>query len=473
MTGAGRTMTANGDGLALFTDLYELSMLQAYFEEDLHESAVFSLFVRRLPHRRNYLLACGLDTVLEQLEGLRFEPSDLDYLGGLDRFSDRFLRWLETFRFSGTVRAVPEGTPVFANEPILEVTAPLPEAQLIETLVMNQIHLQTVQASKAARLVTAAGSRPVVDFGARRMHGLDAALKGARAFHIAGVASTSNVLAGKQYGVPVSGTMAHSYIQAHHDESEAFAAFARLYPETVLLVDTYDTLEGVRRVIELNRELGDDFRVRAVRLDSGDLGALARQARRMLDDAGLQRVGIFASGGLDEDVIAELLAHAAPIDAFGVGTSMGIATDAPDLDIAYKLAEYAGEGRLKLSSGKPILPGAKQIYRRREGNRFAGDTIGREDETQPGEPLLQPVMRDGQRLPGHARDLDTLREYARGQLEQLPPGIRAIEPAETPYPVAISPALQAHQDAVTRTIQARYAASGRTSETGDGDHSND
>ncbi|WP_024326145.1 nicotinate phosphoribosyltransferase [Thioalkalivibrio sp. AKL19] len=461
MTGTGRTTAPNGNGLALFTDLYELTMLQAYFEEGLHAPAVFSLFVRRLPQRRNYLLACGLDTVLEQLEGLCFEPSDLDYLASLDRFSDRFLRWLEAFRFTGSVRAVPEGTPVFANEPILEVTAPLPEAQLIETLVMNQIHLQTVQASKAARLVTAAEGRQVVDFGARRMHGLDAAVKGARAFHVAGVTSTSNVLAGKAYGIPVSGTMAHSYIQAHHDESEAFAAFARLYPETVLLVDTYDTLEGVRRVIQLGHELGDDFRVNAVRLDSGDLGALARQARDLLDAAGLQQVRIFASGGLDEYAIGGLLAQEAPIDAFGVGTSMGISTDVPDLDIAYKLAEYAGEGRLKLSSGKPILPGAKQIFRRHQDGLFAGDIIGRQDENQPGEPLLQPVMREGQRLPAHTRDLDVLRNHTAHQLEQLPPSIRAIEPADTPYPVSVSPALQAHQDAVTRTVRARYAASGQ------------
>ncbi|WP_019569388.1 nicotinate phosphoribosyltransferase [Thioalkalivibrio sp. ALE11] len=445
------------DRLALFTDLYELSMLQAYFEEGLHDSAVFTLFVRRVPERRNYLLACGLDTVLEQLEGLRFSRADLDYLAGLDRFSDCFLQWLESFRFTGEVRAVQEGTPVFANEPILEVRAPLPEAQLVETLIMNQIHLQTVQATKAARLVTAAQGRDVVDFGARRMHGLDAAVKGARAFHVAGVASTSNVLAGKRYGIPVSGTMAHSYIQAHDDEAAAFAAFAGLYPETVLLVDTYDTLAGVRQVIDLARRLGDRFRVRAIRLDSGDLGQLARDARAMLDAAGLERVGIFASGGLDEHVVAGLLAAGAPIDAFGVGTSMGISTDVPDLDIAYKLAEYAGEGRLKLSSGKPILPGGKQIFRRRDGAHFSGDTIAREDESLPGEPLLQPVMREGRRLSGHVRDLAALREHARQQLQSLPPEIRGIEPAAGPYPVAVSDALQSHQAAVTRAIRARHA----------------
>jgi nicotinate phosphoribosyltransferase len=240
--------------------------------------------------------------------------------------------------------AVAEGTPVFANEPILEIAAPLPEAQLIETFVLNQIHLQTVLASKAVRMVTAAQGRPVVDFGARRMHGIDAAVKGARAFHIAGVASTSNVLAGHLYGLPVSGTMAHSYVQAHDEEVAAFRAYARLYPETTLLVDTYDTLEGVRRVVDLANELGSAFKVGAVRLDSGDLGNLAKQSRALLDDTGLGAVRIVASGGLDEYAIAGLLASGAPIDGFGIGTRMGVSSDAPDLDIAYKLVEYAGKG---------------------------------------------------------------------------------------------------------------------------------
>ncbi|MGM0553490.1 MAG: nicotinate phosphoribosyltransferase [Pseudomonadota bacterium] len=442
--------------LALFTDLYELSMLQAYHAERMHEPAVFSLFVRRLPHRRNYLLACGLDTLLEQLEDLRFTDEDLAYLASLERFSDDFLAWLQDFRFTGSIRAVSEGTPVFANEPILEVSAPLPEAQLIETLVMNQIHLQTVQATKAARLVTAADGRAVVDFGARRMHGIDAALKGARAFHVAGVASTSNVLAGRLYGVPVSGTMAHSYIQAHDDEAEAFAAYARLYPDTVLLVDTYDTLAGVRKVIALAESLGDAFRVRAIRLDSGDLAQLAREARAMLDAAGLTQVEIFASGGLDEDSIAELLASQAPIDAFGVGTRMGVSSDVPDLDIAYKLAEYAGHGRLKLSSGKPILPGPKQVFRLTQAGYYAGDTIAAADEHLPGEPLLHTVMQDGRRYSGHVRDLDQMRAFTTAELQRLPTAIRTIAPAATPYPVAVSATLQARQEAVAREVRAHH-----------------
>jgi nicotinate phosphoribosyltransferase len=443
-------------GLALFTDLYELTMLQAYFLEAMHGEAVFSLFVRRLPRRRNYLLACGLDTVLGQLESLRFSEEDLAYLASLGSFRDEFLKWLADFRFTGAVHAVPEGTPVFANEPILEVIAPLPEAQLVETLLMNQIHVQTVIASKAARLVTAARGRPVIDFGARRMHGLDAALKGARAFHIAGVAATSDVLAGRLYGLPVRGTMAHSYIQAHADEQSAFEAFARIYPETVLLVDTYDTLAGIDRVIALARRLGPGFRVSAVRLDSGDLGALAREGRRRLDAAGLGRVQIFASGGLDEDVIDELLAGGAPIDGFGVGTSMGISSDVPDLDIAYKLAEYAGQGRLKLSSGKPILPGRKQVFRQARDGVYAGDVIGRFDEHLSGTPLMVRVMENGRRLDDHERELDRLRELAAACLARLPDPIRAIAPAEPPYPVTVSPRLADHQRAVGDAIRERH-----------------
>jgi nicotinate phosphoribosyltransferase len=263
-------------------------MLQAYFEEQLHDTAVFSLFVRRLPECRNYLLACGLDDVLTFLETLHFDDAALAYLASLQRFSDPFLRYLERFRFTGDVYAVAEGTPVFPPEPIIEVSAPIAEAQVVETFVMNQIHLQTVLASKAARVVAAAAGRQVVDFGLRRMHGIDAGLKAARAFHIAGVDATSNVAAGQAYGLRVAGTLAHSYIQAHDDEYEAFRAFARTFPDTVLLVDTYDTLAGVSKVVQLAKELGSAFRVSAVRLDSGDLCQLAFGARRILDDAGLR-----------------------------------------------------------------------------------------------------------------------------------------------------------------------------------------
>jgi nicotinate phosphoribosyltransferase len=308
-----------------------------------------------------------------------------------------------------------------------------------------------VQASKAARVVQAARGRAVIDFGARRIHGLDAALKGARAFHIAGAAGTSNVLAGRLYGLPVKGTMAHSYIQAHEDEQRAFLEFTRLYPDTVLLVDTYDTLQGVDRVIRLARELGPDFRVSAIRLDSGDLGTLSRQARERLDAAGLEGVGILVSGGLDEDEVDRLLRAGAPIDGFGVGTSMGVSTDAPDLDMAYKLCEYAGRGRLKLSTGKPVLPGRKQVFRRLEDPPEAGDVIARAGETLEGEPLLQPVMADGRCL-APAPSLDALRQRAQAQVARLPQAVRDLAPADPPYPVRVSEALQAHQAAVTRDL---------------------
>jgi len=416
---------ATEPNLALFTDLYELTMLQAYVAEGMHDEAVFSLFVRRLPERRNFLIAAGLESVLDALEKLRFEADDIAYLRSLGQFDDSFLAWLADFRFTGEVRAVAEGTPVFADEPILEVRAPLPEAQLVETLIMNQVHLQTVLATKAWRVVRSAEGRPVVDFGPRRMHGLDAALKAARAFHIAGVTATSNVLAGKLYGVPVTGTMAHSYIQAHDDERAAFKLFAERYPGTILLIDTYDTIDGVEKVINLVRERKLD--VRGVRLDSGDLGWLAKEVRARLDAGGLPHVEVFASGGLDEDAIADLLGDGAPIDGFGVGTSMGVSRDAPDLDIAYKLAWYGGRGRLKLATGKPILPGAKQVFRRFEGETACGDVIARAEEELDGEPLLATVMTDGRRVDGGG-DLEAVRAHCAEATARLPATVRALAP---------------------------------------------
>ncbi len=421
-------------------------MLEAYFEEQMHDTAVFSLFVRRLPDHRNYLLACGLDDVLHFLETLRFDAAALDYLHSLERFSDRFLRHLEQLRFTGDVYAVPEGTPVFPSEPIVEVSAPIAEAQLVETFVMNQIHLQTVLASKAARVVEAAGGRQVVDFGLRRMHGVDAGLKAARAFHIAGVDATSNVAAGQAYGLRVAGTLAHSYIQAHDDEYEAFRAFTRLYPDTVLLVDTYDTLAGVRKVVQLANELGPAFRVSAVRLDSGDLKELAFATRRILDAAGLQRVGIFASGNLNEDAIATLIAAGAPIGGFGVGTDMGVSRDAPALDIAYKLVEYAGRGRLKLSTGKAVLPGRKQIFRVEQHGIATHDVLGRSAESLPGRPLMRQVMQHGVRLPEGRISLNDARACAKREIGRLPASVRGLDAAHPPYRVDLSEGLSADRD---------------------------
>lgn len=438
--------------VALFVDLYELTMAQVYVAEDMHEDATFSLFVRKLPDRRNYLLACGLADVLTYLEALRFEPDSVEFLDSLGLFDTRFLDWLSTFRFSGEVNAVAEGTPVFANEPILEVTAPIAEAQLAETFIMNQVHLQTTLASKAARVVAAAQGRTVIDFGPRRMHGTDAAIKAARAFHVAGVDATSNVFASRVYDVKAAGTMAHSFVQAWDDETDAFRAFARQFPETVLLVDTYDTLRGVERICRLAAELGDDFKVRGIRLDSGDLADLAFRSRKILDDAGLCHVEIFASSSLDEDAIDEIVRAGAPITGFGVGTKMGVSADAPSLDIAYKLCAYAGKGRLKTSTGKPVLPGRKQVFRNERDGVAVGDVIARADEDHAGRPLLEAVMKEGRRLVREIVSLDDARERARQETRRLPAALRGLAPAPEPYPVTVSDALRTDQERIARSV---------------------
>jgi nicotinate phosphoribosyltransferase len=430
--------------LALFTDLYELTMGQAYAAEEMHLPAVFELFFRTLPPRRNFLVAAGIEDVLDYLEGLRYTDEDLAYLRNLGRFSPAFLDRLRELRFTGDVWAVPEGTVVFPHEPLVQVRAPLFEAQLIETYVLNQVHFQTVLASKAARVVLAAGRRSVVDFGSRRAHGVDAALKMARACYLVGAAGTSNLLAGKLYGIPVFGTMAHSYIQAHDSELAAFEAFVNQFPDTTLLVDTYDTLDGVRHVIQLAQQLQNRFRVRAVRLDSGDLGTLAHATRQMLDAAGLPQVGIFASSGLDEYEIQRLLAAGAPIDAFGVGTKLAVSEDAPALDMAYKLVEYANVARTKRSTGKVLLPGRKQIYRQLEGGQMVGDVLTAWEEDAPGQPLLVPRMQNGRRT-ATPPPLSEVRHYVQQQLAALPEPLRGLERAQTPYPVKLSPRLAQSQ----------------------------
>ena len=431
---------------ALLTDLYQLTMMQAYVREGMTEDAVFTLFVRRLPQHRNFLVACGLEDVLDFLQNVRFTDEDLEYLGGMPQFSASFIEYLSAFRFTGDVHAVPEGTPVFADEPILEVVAPLPQAQLIETFLLNQVHLQTMLASKAARVVAAADGRPVLDFGLRRMHGIDAGMKAARAFHIAGINATSNVLAGRIYGVPVSGTMAHSYIQAHASELDAFREFVKLYPQTTLLVDTYGTMNGVENVIRLAKELGDAFSTGAVRLDSGDLDALSRAARARLDDNGLHRVQIVASGGLDEYSVRDLVRAGAPIDGFGVGTAMGVSKDEPSLEMVYKLSEYAGRGRVKTSPGKPVLPGRKQVCRVESDGRATTDVVTRHDEDAVGRPLLRCVMRAGART--ESDSLAAARARAVREIALLPDGVRALEPAPQPFAVKVSAALSSYHAAV-------------------------
>jgi nicotinate phosphoribosyltransferase len=419
----------------LFTDLYELTMMQAYYAEGMTARAAFDLFVRKLPPRRNHLIACGLEQVLHYLETLRFSRRHIEYLGSLQRFSTKFLETLADFRFTGDVFAMPEGTVAFANEPLLEVVAPIAEAQLVETFVLNQIHVATMAASKATRIVAAAQGRPVMDYGLRRMHGADAGLKAARAFYIVGIEATSNVLAGEMYGIPVSGTMAHSYIQAHETEMKAFREFLQRTPAATLLVDTYDTIEGVRNVILLAQEPGVESRGISIRLDSGDMVALSKQARRLLNEAGLPEIKIIASSGLDEDAIAELIGSGAPIDGFGVGTHMGVSADEPFLDCVYKLVEYAGRPRTKRSPGKVLLPGRKQVFRQMEGGIAVRDIVGRHDEQIPGQPLLEPVMSGGRRLK-LSPPVASIRQYCTQQVHSLPQPLLQLTPEA--YPVVLS-----------------------------------
>lgn len=436
---------ASDSNAALFTDLYELNMLQSYFDTGMNDVAVFDLFVRRLHPNRNYLVACGLEHVLQYLESLVFPDEAIEYLRSINHFSDAFLESLRKLHFTGDVYAVPEGTLVYANEPLIEIIAPLPEAQLIETFVMNQVQLATMAASKASRVVHAAGGRSVVDFGARRMHGADAGIKEPRAFYIAGVDSTSSVLAGQIWGIPVTGTVAHSYVLAFDKEFDAFRQFVRSYPATILLIDTYDVDGGVENVIRLASELGPEFRVSGVRLDSGDLAKHARDVRRKLDAAGLQRVKIFASSSLDEYEIQRLVSAGAPIDGFGVGTHLGTSSDAPFLDTAYKLTEYAGKPKMKLSESKATLPGRKQIFREKVAGQAVRDVVGLMQETTvAGDPLLVKVMENGRRTRSR-EPLDVGRERCRTERDALPKELLSLEKAERAYPVELSPGLRQAQ----------------------------
>lgn len=445
----------NDENVALFTDFYQLTMAQAYYREALHKPAVFDLFVRKLDER-NYLLACGLNDVLEYLERFHFSETALEYLSTLNQFDAAFIDWLADFRFTGDIYAVPEGTPVFANEPILEVVAPIPEAQLVETFLLNQVTFQTGIASKAARVVHAAGGRNVVDFGMRRMHGTDSAIKAVRAYYVAGIVSTSNVLGAMMYGVKPSGTMAHSYVEIHDIEEDSFRAFASLYPETTLLVDTYDTLDGVRKVVELARRLKGEFRVGAVRLDSGDLLALSKKAREILDEGGLSDVKIFASGSLDEYSIQDLLSKGAPIDGFGVGTRMGTMADKPYLDSAYKLSEYNGAGRMKLSASKTNLPGRKQVFRFFKKDKAERDVIAVHDEKLSGTPLLELVMKGGERTDAAVTSLDEIRKYTADCLRYLPEDLHSLHQVDPAYPVEVSEQLQQKQKELRRILQPEY-----------------
>jgi nicotinate phosphoribosyltransferase len=412
---------------ALLVDLYELTMGQAYLAEGLADvPATFSLFCRKLPRSWGYLLAAGLDDVLALLEHRAFLEVDLAHLEETGLFHAAYLDRLRRLRFTGDVRALPEGTPFFPQEPVLEVTGPLLEAQLLETLVLNQVHYQTLVASKASRCVEAARGARLVDFSLRRTPGAEAGLKIARASYLAGFDATSNVLAGREYGIETSGTMAHSFVQCFEDEAESFRAFARSYPEAVLVVDTYDTVEGTRRAVEVGTELAAaGHRLRGVRLDSGNLDLLSRKSRRILDEAGFSDAMVFASGGIDERAIERLLGGGAPIDGFGVGTKMAVAADAPYLDMAYKLVAFAGEPRLKLSEGKATLPGPKQVWRNLHGEGVPFDVLDLVEEAHDGEPLLHVVMAAGRRL--HHEQLGAVRERVRRARLALPPGVRSLD----------------------------------------------
>jgi nicotinate phosphoribosyltransferase len=442
---------------ALFTDLYELTMAASYARERMHGEATFSLFVRRLPAHRSFLIAAGLEDVLAFLESFAFSEAALTYLRSLGIFEASFLDLLRGVRFTGSVRALPEGTVVFPDEPLLEVTAPIMESQLVETAVINFVHLQTMLASKAVRSVLAARGRAIVDFGLRRTHGIDAGLKAARCAYIAGATMTSNVLAGCHAGIPPTGTMAHSYVMAFPDELEAFRAFARAFPSsTTLLIDTYDTVAGAHKAVVVAREMQrQGHRLAGVRLDSGDLAELSREVRAILDAAGLSYVKIFASGGLDEDEIARCLAAGAPIDAFGVGTRMNVSADAPYFDMAYKLVRYAGRDVLKLSPGKATWPGEKQVYRHRGADgRFHHDLLALREEAAAGggEPLLTAVMGGGRRAEAPPT-LATIRARCAAQVAALPERLRQLATDE-PYAVEASARLVARRRALEAQAQA-------------------
>jgi nicotinate phosphoribosyltransferase len=424
---------------ALLTDLYQLNMVQAYLESGQTETAVFEFFVRKLPPQRSFLVAAGLQQALEFLENLRFSDDELGWLVRSGRFSARLIDYLADFRFSGDVHAMPEGTVFFANEPILRVTAPLPEAQLVETRLINVLHFQSLIASKAARMVLLAPDKLLVDFGLRRAHGAEAGLLAARASYIGGFAGTATVLAEKRFGIPAYGTMAHSFVQSFDDEAAAFEAFARARPkELVLLIDTYDTEAAAKKVVALAprlRVLG--VAIRGVRIDSGDLVALSKSVRRILDEGGLREVTIFVSGGIEEETLSAFAREGAPINGIGIGTSLATSSDAPALDCAYKLQEYAGVPRRKRSTGKATWPGRKQVWRRYDAEgHMASDVLSTEDDRQDGEPLIGLVVQHG-RLVAHQPALQHVRAYTRQQLERLPKGFEAPQ-IGSPYPVHVA-----------------------------------
>jgi len=442
--------------IALLTDLYEFTVAAAFYAHGMTGEASFEVMVRRFPQSRGYMIAAGLQRVLDLLQDFHFDAAALAHLESLHLFKPEFLEHLAQLRFTGSVRAIADGSVFFAGEPVLEVRAPLIEAQLLETVILNQLGFASLTATKAARCFSVASARRLVEFGLRRGQGADATLIAAHSSYLAGFSGTSNVLAGKRYGMPVFGTMSHSFIMAHESEQQAFEEFARAFPRlNTILVDTYDTIEGVKNVIELARRIAaDDIKIQAVRLDSGNLDQLSRQARAILDDNGLTDVAIFASGNLDEYRIAELIRAGAPIDAFGVGTSLAVSDDAPSADYTYKLTDYLGHPRLKTSTGKATVPGRKQIFRGIDASgHFAQDVVGLIDENagsvarefKPAvakvTPMLQTVFEN--RQPAIAiPTLEQSREHFMTEFAMLGAKQRSLS-SPAPYPVRLSAALNA------------------------------
>ena len=431
------------ENMSLFTDFYELTMCASYFDNKNFEPATFDLFIRRLPENRSYFLFAGLEETLQYLQTAKFAEDHLAYLKK-QGFKADFLDYLRGFKFTGEVCAVPEGTVAFPNEPLIRVTAPIIEAQLVETFLLNSVNLQTMIATKASRVVHAAKGKPVIEFGLRREQGIDAGVKVARSSYIAGCQGTSNVLAGQVYGIPVFGTMAHSFVMSYPKEIDAFRAFTETFPnKSTLLIDTYNAISGAEKAAVVAKELEKKgCRLGGVRLDSGDLVEDSKKIRRFLDAEGLSYVKIFASGDLDEFKLQELLSKGARIDSFGVGTKMGTSADRPYLDVIYKLCEtMAADGSfspiMKLSKDKITLPGRKQVYRFRDAaGNLEKDTISLADETVQGEPLLVKVMEKG-KLTYKLPSLDKIRANAAENLSKLPIEYKALTGASV-YPVELS-----------------------------------
>ncbi|HIP43113.1 MAG TPA: nicotinate phosphoribosyltransferase [Aquifex aeolicus] len=410
--------------LGLCTDLYELTMAQSYLYEGKTGKAVFSLFVRKLPEKRNFLISAGLETLVKRIENFKFGDKEIKYLRSLGIFRDDFLDYLKEFEFKGNVYAIFEGRIVFQNEPIIQVEASIPQAQLLETLVINTIQFETMIASKAIRSYLVAKGKKLIDFGFRRAHGLEAGIYAARASYIAGFDGSSNVEAGRRFGIPVVGTMAHSYIMIFEEEEEAFKAFAKLYPQNaVFLIDTYDTLEGLRKIIKLVKE---GIPIIGVRIDSGDVISLTKEVRRMLNENGLDNVKIIVSGGVDEYKIKTWLGANAPIDGFGVGTKFITSADAPYFDIAYKLVEYEGKPKYKLSPGKETFPYKRQIYRYYESGKMSYDESVKWETERKGEKLVEKVI-EGGRLIKNLPDLKHIREMVMEELSRLPEKLKSID----------------------------------------------